>query len=88
MLRSGLAYGSTGALVVRRRFFRRCSRYCCRRCWVRLGPSTGSVYVLGAEGFSGQNRGNTDWEASEPMQLQRGVRLGSRTTYAARSSSV
>ena len=66
LLRSGRAYGLT---LVRRRFWRRCSRYCCRRCWVRLGPSVGKVYVLGAEGYSGQNRGNTDWEAWKPMQL-------------------
>ena len=63
VLRSGLAYGLTEAFLVRRRFWRRCSRYCCRRCWVRLGPSVGRVYVLGTEGYSGQNRGNTDWEA-------------------------
>ena len=41
------------------------------------------VYVSGAEGNSGQNRGNADWEAFRPMQLQRGVRLGSQMTYAA-----
>ena len=63
MLRSGLAYGSTRAFLVRRRFFRCCSRYCLRRCWVRLGPSVGRVYVLGAEGYSGRNWGNTDWKA-------------------------
>ena len=63
VLRSGRAYGLTEAFLARRRFLCRCSRYCCRRCWVRLGPSVGKVYVLGAEGYSGQNRGNTDWEA-------------------------
>ena len=41
------------------------------------------VYRLGAEGYSGQSRWYTDWEALRPMQLQRGVRLGSQTTYAA-----
>ena len=41
------------------------------------------IQVAGAEGFSGQNWGYTDWEATVPMQLQRGGRLGSRPTYAA-----
>ena len=50
---------------------------------MRLGLSVGKVYMSGTEGYSGQNWGNTDWEASGPMQLQRGVRLGSRMTYAA-----
>ena len=31
---------------------------------MRLGPSVGREYVLGAEGYSGRNRGITDWEAS------------------------
>ena len=50
---------------------------------MRLGPSLGIEYRSGAEGYSGRNQGFTDWEAREPMQLQRGVRLGSQTTYAA-----
>ena len=41
------------------------------------------IQVEGAEGFSGWNQGYTDWEVFVPMQLQRGVRLGSQTTYAA-----
>ena len=44
---------------------------------MRLGLSTGKVYVMGAEGYSGQNQCDTDWEVPVPMQLQRGVRLGS-----------
>ena len=34
-------------------------------------------------GLSGQTWGNTDWEVMMPIQLQRGERLGSQTTYAA-----
>ena len=49
---------------------------------MRLGPSLGIVYRVGAEGFSVElvmyRLGG-----AKPMQLQRGVRLGSRTTYAA-----
>ena len=37
----------------------------------------GKEYIVGTEGYSGQNWGSTDWEATVPMQLQRGVRLGS-----------
>ena len=35
------------------------------------------IQVVGAEGFSGQTQGYADWEATVPMQLQRGGRLES-----------
>ena len=34
-----------------------------------------SIQIAGAEGFSGRNRRDADWEATVPMQLQRGGRL-------------
>ena len=58
------------------------SHWLCRYC-VRLGLSVGSVYMMGAEDNSGQTRWYADWENNKSMQLQRGVRLGSQTTYAA-----
>ena len=64
VLHSGWAYGPTWSLRVRRWFFWRLSNHCRLRYWVRLGPSVGIVYRVGAEGYSGQIRGFTDWEAS------------------------
>ena len=71
------------SVLVWRWFFWCLSSHCLRRKWARLGPSLSIVYRVGTEGFLGRNWWCTDWEAWEPMQLQRGVRLGSRTTYAA-----
>ena len=62
VLRLGWAYGPTWSLRVQRWFFRRLSNHCRLRYWVRLAPSVGMVYRVGAEGFSGWIRGYTDCE--------------------------
>ena len=64
MLRSGRAYGPTWNCRVRRRFSCRFSSHCRLRYEVRLGPSLGMVYRMGAEvRTQGGIGGYTDWEA-------------------------